>query len=540
MKSVVVAPQPRAVEAGVEMYKKGGNAIDAAAATAFTQDVIDPTNTSLGGMGVMSVYYAKTGEETMISFHGQAPLAATPTMFEPLPERFTGPLSAGTWLVKDYANQLGYKCITVPGETMALCQALEKYGTLSLKEVLLPAIRFANEGWRVTAEQQQSWLRPTPGGRLDILTRFMATPAAAKLYTKNGKLLDIGDLVINKDLGNTLSKIAQGRANVFYRGEIAKTIAQDFSQHGGLITGKDLTEYKTVIESPLRTTYRGYSVSSAPPVASGVVVLQMLNIVEGFELGKMEPSSAEYVHLLAETMRIAFGDMSKYLGDQAFVKIPLDKLLSKDYAEECRQRINPKKRMGLQKVEEPPVGGETTQVTTVDHMGNAVSLTHTLGAASGVVTPGLGFMYNGAMHRFNPYPGYANSIAPGKSRITGMSPTMVFKDGKLCLVLGAPGGQSIILGVFQTILNVIDHKLSMLEAVSVPRFHCEQNAITLEARYPSWVREELGKMGHLVEHSLRSYDSLLSGNVHGVLIDHAADKVYGAADPRAGGVALYF
>ncbi|MFH1382525.1 MAG: gamma-glutamyltransferase [Chloroflexota bacterium] len=540
MKNIVVAPQPRAVEAGIEMYRKGGNAIDAAVATGFAQGVIDPTNTSLGGMGVLSIYHAKSGDRTMISFHGKAPLNATPTMFEPIPGQVDGPMSTGTWLVKDYANQLGYKSITVPGDSMALCQALAKYGTIPLKEVLQPAIRYANEGWRVGAEQRQGWLRPTPSGRLDILTRFRATPPGAKLYTKNnGQPLDVGDLVVNKDLGNTLSKIAEGGADVFYKGEIARTIADDFKKHGGLITEKDLNQYQTRIESPLKSTYRGYDLTSSTPPAGGLVVLQMLNILEGFELSKMDPMSVEYVHLLAETMRLAYYDMNRYLGDPAFVKIPLDRLLSKEYAAECRKKINPNQRMELPKIDEAP-SGETTQVTAVDAQGNAVSLTHTLGAVSGVVTAGLGFMYNGAMHRFNPNPGFANSIVPGKSRVTGMSTTMVFKDGKLFMCLGAPGGQSIILGVFQTILNVIDHKISVLEAVSVPRFHCEGGAITLENRYPSSLLDELKKKGHPVAQSMYSYDGQLSGNVHAVVIDRAADKLTGAADPRSPGTAMYY
>ncbi|MBW2305400.1 MAG: gamma-glutamyltransferase [Deltaproteobacteria bacterium] len=521
-KNIVVAPQPLAVEAGAEMFHQGGNAIDAAVGTAFAQAVIDPSMTSIGGFGTMLVYLASTKQVIEISFHGTVPGKAQPTV-------------TGTYTVANYTNQIGYLAPTVPGSVKGLCQAHEEYGRLSLWTVMEPAIRLAYDGWIVRPDQWRVWTEPAAPGRLPEIRRFNATATASAIYTNNGELLEVGQKVVNADYGRTLEAIAEKGPDVFYKGEIAKKIAEDFRKNDGLIDEADLANYQTVTASPLCLNYRNYHVYGAIPPAGGLVTLEMLNILEGFDLQELEYNSAEYIHLVSRAMRIAFRDMRNFLGDPKFVFIPTDRLLSPGYAVRCRENMDAGK--GCDSVDSSH--SNTTHVSTVDADGNAVSLTHSVAASSGVVIPGLGFIFNGQMHRFNPVPGHANSIAPGKRRITGMAPCLVFRDGELFMVLGAPGGHGIITGVLQTIINAIDFRMPVMEAISLPRFHCEGETITIESRVPSKTVLQLEKMGNRVDHSLFSYHRVISGRVHAICVDPNSGEMKGAADPRDGGMALY-
>ncbi|MBI5968022.1 MAG: gamma-glutamyltransferase [Deltaproteobacteria bacterium] len=533
MRNIVVAPQPLAVEAGAEIFDQGGNAIDAAIGAAFVQGVIDPSMTSIGGFGTMLIYSAPSKKMTEIAFHGTVPRRAKPDMFVPLAEEGSAPLATGTYLVKDYANQIGYLACTVPGAVKGLCQAHQDFGSLPLKVILQPAVRLAYEGWRVRPDQWNFWVEPPPPGRLPEIRRFNATPAATAIYSNRGELWKVGEKVLNEDYAHTLEAIAAEGPDAFYKGEIARRIAEDFRKNGGLIDEIDLANYQTVTNPPLSIHYRGHEVHAAGPPAGGLVALEILKILEGFPLGEMVHNSAEYIHLLSQAMRIAFRDLEKYLGDPQFVSIPMELLLSSDYAAQCRMQM-----VATQGHTGEVEHSNTTQVCTVDAHGNAVSLTHSVGACSGVVVPGLGFLFNGQMHRFNPVAGFPNSIAPGKRRTTGMSPSVIFRDGKLFMVLGAPGGQGIIHGVVQTILNVVDFGLPIREAVSLPRFHSEGKIITLESRIPVKTVRRLEKMGNRVEHSLHSYHRTLSGCVHAIHRDPVSGDWTGAADPRDGGMVL--
>lgn len=537
MQNVIVAPQPLAAEAGAEIFEQGGNAIDAAVGAAFVQGVIDPSMTSLGGFGTMLIYRTSAREDIEIAFHGTVPRRAEPDMFYPLSCGGTAPLATGTYRVKDYANQLGYLACTVPGSVRGLCQAEQKCGSLPLGKVLQPAIRIAYDGWRVRPDQWQHWNEPPPPDRLPEIRRFNATPATAAIYTNGGELWRVGQKVVNKDYGRTLERIALGGPDEFYKGEIARTIAEDFRKNGGLIDEVDLASYEAVEGVPLKVNYREYEIHSVNPPAGGLVVLQILKILEGFPLSEIGHNSAEYIHLVSQAMRMAFSDMEKHLGDPAFLPVPVGRLLSPEYINLCKDRILavPGSPRGAGEEESP----DTTQVCAVDAQGNAVSLTHSVGACSGVSVPGLGFLFNGQMHRFNPVPGFPNSIAPAKRRITGMSPSMVFQDGRLFMVLGAPGGHGIIHGIVQTILNVIDFGMPVWEAVSLPRFHCEGETITVESRIPAKTVRRLEQMGNRVEHSLASYHRTLSGRVHVIIQDPASHVPVGAADPREGGMAFY-
>jgi len=540
LRNVVVAPQPRAAEVGIRMFQRGGNAVDAAVATAFAQGVMDPLWTSLGGFGMMLIHMADATEPIALSFHGTVPGKATPDMFTPIGEEGSTPMATGTWRVKDDANQLGYLAPTVPGLVRGLTDAHRRFGRLKLEEVVEPAAQIAEEGgWRVTPRQISEWTREPPEGRRPDIDRFCATPAARAIYTNNGQLWSVGSSVKNPDLARTLRAIGREGPDVFYKGYIARQIAEDFGKNGGLISYNDLCQYKTDNSPPLRIRYKEYEVFTTPPPSGGLTVLEILNLLSGFDLGKYRHNSVEYLHLLAEAFRWSFRDFSQYLADPAFVDVPVERLLSKDHAEEMRCWFNPERRSCLAADDGMAEPKDTTHVSVVDAEGNAVSLTHSLGAASGVVTPGLGFIFNGQMHRFNPYPGHINSIAPGKRRPTGMSPTIVTKNGRPVLVLGAPGGHGIIHGVVQTILNILEYGMPATEAVSVPRLHCENHGITLESRFSTDVVKELTKMGHQVFHSLYPYDRA-TGHVQVIKIDWPLDSTDGGSDPRTEGVAMYY
>lgn len=513
------------------MFREGGNAVDAAVAAAFAQCVLDPLNCSIGGFGVAQVRPAGAPTAAVISFHGRAPLRARPDMFEPLGDNGRAPLAAGTFRVTGDKNQIGYLAPTVPGTLRGLATLLERHDRLPLGAVLAPAIAIARNGWVVSADHWAAWTRRPPAARLDNRTRLCATPAAAAIFTRDGALYEIGQRIVNPDYARTLTELAATGADSFYEGAIADAIAADFAANGGIIGRDDLTGYALGDEPLLTGTFHDYHVTSAPPPAGGLVLLELLNLLEGFDLTALGHNTPAYVHVVTECMRTAFADMEQYLGDPEFAPVPVERLLSKEYADEQRSSVVPR-RAGAVPVHDSS-GGDTTQVRAVDAAGTCVSITHSLGAASGVVTPGLGFIYNGQMHRFDPVPGRANSIAPGKRRVTGMAPTIVWKGERPVAVLGAAGGNSIINGVLQTILNRVVFGMDALAAVSAPRFHCEGGLISLEGRFPQATAQSLSQWGHEVALLPYSYERMLSAAVQAVFL-YGSDA-QGGADPRTGG-----
>ncbi len=534
MKGMIVAPQPVAVEEGIKVLRKGGNAMDAAVTTALVQGVVDPQMCGIGGFGTMQVHMARTGEEEMIDFHATAPYLASPDMWKDL---VIGMAKDGFgYLLKGNVNDVGYLSIAVPGTVLGLYEGLSRYGTWSWKEVIQPAIRYAREGFRVTPSLKNWWLSKTDSGRVNFWERIQTTAASARLYTKGPReWYEEGEILINEDMAHSLERIAEEGPDVFYRGDIARAISQDMEKNGGLIREKDLQDYQVVFTEPLRTTYRGYTIKTNPPPGGGITLIQILNMLEGYDLDKLGHNTARYIDLISKVMRIAFADRDKWVGDPAFVQVPIEKLISKEYADDCRKRIqNTKTNYSTSKPVFDSPG--TTHVSVLDKDGNVVALTHSLGMSSGVVTPGLGFTYNNAMIAFDPIPGGANSIAPGKRRVTGMCPTIVWKGREPFLILGALGGARIITGVLQVILNVIDHKMSLVEAIVAPRFDCQRGPIILEARIPYDVCEELERMGNQVERTVKSYGNV--ARVHGIWIDKSRGILQGGADPAGDGVAL--
>ncbi|WP_313549177.1 gamma-glutamyltransferase [Pseudomonas sp.] len=465
---MVVSSQQLASQVGVDILKKGGNAIDAAVAVGYAQAVVNPCCGNIGGGGFMTIHLAD-GKDTFIDFREKAPAAASADMY----------LDSNGKVRKD-ASLYGYLAAGVPGTVLGLDTAHQRYGKLTREQVMAPAIRLAREGFVLTRADT------------DILDttveRFKHDPEAARLFLrKDGSPLQPGDRLIQTDLANTLAAIAKEGPNAFYQGRIPQAVEKAAKAGGGILTAEDFARYTINETAPLTCTYRGYTFVSAPPPSSGGVTLcETLNILEGYDLKSMGFNSADYIHTLTEAMRQAYMDRNTSLGDPAFVDNPIEQLTSKDYAAQVRNRIIPNKATpsaqvipGMETREKP----ETTHYSIMDEYGNAVSTTYTINGRFGsvVIAPGTGFFLNNEMDDFtvkvgeqNLYglvQGTANAIAPGKRPLSSMTPTLVNKDGKTFMVLGSPGGSRIISITLQTALNVIDHGMPPQEAVDAPRIH---------------------------------------------------------------------
>jgi gamma-glutamyltranspeptidase/glutathione hydrolase len=328
-------------------------------------------------------------------------------------------------------------------------------------------------------------------------------------------------------------RIQKGGADLFYCGEMAEEIVADMETHGGYLSGEDLREYETSRVDPLWGEYRGYRIATNPPPGGGVMVLEMLNILENFNLTAMGHNSPDYIRTVAESMKYATIDKDTRIGDPAFVDMPLDRLLGKDYAATLAETIKRGEKADVLRLDPIQESGNTTHICVLDQAGNAVSMTHSLGMPSGVITEGLGFMYNGCMSVFDPRPGRVGSLAPGKRRFTAMSPTLVFKDESPYIIIGAPGGTFITMGVLQGILNVIDFDMTMFEAVAAPRFTANSNTIDVSNRIPRFVTRELEALGYPIA---RSYLSHAFAGVHGIRVKDG--KPDGGADPGRDGMAI--
>lgn len=465
---MVVSSQHLASQAGADILKAGGNAVDAAVAVGYAQAVVNPCCGNIGGGGFMTLHLAD-GKNIFINFRETAPASASADMY----------LDKDGNLIKD-ASLYGYLAAGVPGTVKGLDYALEKYGTMKREQVMAPAIKLARDGFILTRADTDV---------LDTTTaRFKQDPEAARIFLKpDGSAFQPGDRLIQSDLANTLERIAKEGPPAFYEGEIPQIVEKASQAGGGKLTAKDFADYTISEVAPVTCTYRGYEFISAPPPSSGgVTICQTLNILEGYDLKAMGFNSADYIHTLTEAMRHSYMDRNTFLGDPAFVKNPTEKLTSKAYAEELRKEIIPGKATPSAQVQPgtgPHEKPETTHYSVVDNKGNAVSTTYTINGRFGavVIPPGTGFFLNDEMDDFttkigekNMYSlvqGERNAIAPGKRPLSSMSPTIVTKDGKIFLVLGSPGGSRIISITLQTALNIIDHGMAPQEAVNAPRIH---------------------------------------------------------------------
>lgn len=541
MPSMIVAPEPSAVEAGAKVLKDGGNACDAAVTCALVQSVVDPHQCGIGGYLLANVRLAADGHvghhSNVVDVVLDAPALAGSGVSETVwQDKFLG-LHPSGWgfLVKGKVNTVGYKSVCTPGAVRGLAELLDRYGTIPWADALSPATSSAEEGFVVTHELawdlQRRAILPEDTFLLDAIS---SNAEASRVFLKEGRLpYGEGEVLRNLDYASTLRHVATSGPDDFYLGELAERMSADIVASGGFLRRQDFEEYRTRTSEPLRGSYRGHVVSTSGPPHGGPTMLGILNILDGWDLSSMEHNSPEYIYRVSMAMKAAFADRNAVLGDPRFASVPLRELLSESHAAAWRERID-----RGEVIETPlptPASPQTSHVSVVDEHGNCVALTTSLGSCSGVVTPGLGFMYNNSMTNFHPLPGRPNSIAPGKGRTTGMSPTVVSLNGTPIMTLGAPGGNFIITSVLQVILNVLDFGMSIEEAVQAPRFDCQGSTIRCHIRIPDHVCAEVRKR-HPIERLPLSYGGL--GLVHAIAGDPASGKLTGAADAGGGGMPL--
>ncbi|MEH2425505.1 MAG: gamma-glutamyltransferase [Nostoc sp.] len=561
-KGMVVSAHPLASEAGISMLRKGGNAVDAAVATTFAISVVEPFSAGIGGGGFLLMHSEKTGDIKALDFRERAPLKATRNMYLDAEGK-----------VRPNASINGYLAVGTPGTVAGLYEVHRRYGKLPWQEVMKPAIALAAYGFILRTGETWHSLQTNDPRKQTILNN----PAAREIFTRNGEFYKSGDKLVQSDLARTLTAIAENPQS-FYTGSIARAIASDMVKNGGLITLEDLKAYKPIWRTPVCGNFRKAKICSMPPPSSGGVhLLQILNIIGDTDLKSLGWHHPDAIHLMVEAMKIAYADRSEYLGDPDFVKVPVQELLSPAYAKKRRQEINmqvarpstevkPVDKETLQRFSQAnnqsleeniiPLSAqslklhatryespETTHLTVVDEERNAVSLTFTVNLifGAGVVTPGTGIVLNNEMDDFAAAPGVpnafglvgndANSIAPCKTPLSSMTPTIVTESGHFRMAAGAPGGSTIITQVLQVILNVLEYNMDVGAAVSVPRIHHQW--LPDELRVESWgldalTVQDLRRRGHKIK------ETAPWGNGNAIAVT-ADGTLEGAADPRGEG-----
>ncbi|HEY7510371.1 MAG TPA: gamma-glutamyltransferase [Vicinamibacteria bacterium] len=514
-----------ATQVGVEALWDGGTAVDAAVATAFALAVTHPAAGNIGGGGFL-LHRPASGQATLIDFRETAPAAATPSMF----------VTDGRYDPARHHDS--HLAVGVPGTVAGLHMAWKAHGKLPWPRLVEPAIQLARDGFMVTDGLARSLEAALP--------QMQPYPASVAAFSRSGQPYEMGDLLKQPDLARTLERIARDGPAGFYEGRVAELIEREMRRGGGLITRADLKAYRAVVRAPLRGSYRGYEVLSAPPPSSGgTVLLQMLNVLEGYDLQKAGFGSAETVHLMAEAMRRAYADRARHLGDPDFnPQMPVARLISKEYAQALRRSIRPDRASVSSPLgfEWPAESAETTHLSVVDAERNAVALTYTLEASYGshIVVPGAGFLLNNEMGDFNAQPGRtdetgligteANLAAPGKRMLSSMTPAILTRDGKLLLAVGSPGGRTIINTVLQVVLNVVDFGMNVQQAIDAPRVHHQW--LPDQIRYepfglsPDTLRL-LEQRGH------RLVEGPSQGVVQAVAVDAASGLLEGGSDRRA-------
>ena len=527
---MVVSSHFLASEAGKRILEKGGNAIDAAIATAFSLAVTLPSAGNIGGGGFI-VFHGHDGYTTSFNFREKAPLAASEKMFLN---------NAGE--INNNTNHSGPLSVGVPGTVSGLYLAHQKLGKLPWTELLVSAIDLAENGFPSTRAMQE-FLDWAQQHKVDYRS-------TAKAFLKNGNALyKPGEIWRQPDLAKTLKQIQKRGADGFYKGETAQLIEDFMKTTGGLITKEDLALYQAKEEKPIHGTYRGYDIYAiAPPSSGGVALIEMLNILEGFNLKEMGQNSSMYLHVLTEAMRRAYSDRALYLGDPDFnPSMPVGKLISKSYADKLRSTFDLFKASISDSTKFssaflPPESPETTHLSVVDKEGNAVSLTFTLEDSYGcrMVVEGAGFLLNNEMGDFNPIPGRTsstgligtqpNTVAPGKRMLSSMTPTIVAKEGKPVLVIGSPGGRTIINTVLQVVLNILDHNMNIGEAIEAPRIHHQW--LPDITNFEKWgISPDTKRLYEMMGHHVRQQSS--QGSAMGIFINQHNGLLSGAADSRS-------
>jgi gamma-glutamyltranspeptidase / glutathione hydrolase len=548
--AIVVSSQELASQAGVEIMQAGGNAVDAAVATGFALAVVHPAAGNLGGGGFMLIRMAD-GKTHFLDYREKAPAAAT---------RDTYLDAQGN--VIDGASEYGYKAIGVPGSVAGMVYAEQKYGKLVLKQVMAPAIRLAREGYALTWREAH-----------DLHDEHLSNFAESKrVFQRGGNYYRPGEVFRQPELARTLERIAT-KPDDFYHGALARELAAALQKGGGLITTEDLAHYEVKEREPIRGTYRGYEVISAPPPSSGgTVLVESLNILEGYDLAKLGDRSAESIHFTTEAFRRAFFDRAEFLGDPDFSKIPVAQLIDKKYAAAWRSSIDDTKATPSKNLQRPAIfneleqyatvnppqamheGNHTTHYSVVDADGNAVSVTTTINDwfGSRVTADGLGFLLNDEMDDFSAKPGAsnadglvqgeANSIGPGKRPLSSMTPTIVVKDDEPFLVLGSPGSSKIITTVANVLMGVIDYGMNIQEAVDAPRFHNQwlPDVLNVEQWFSPDTVAALRKAGYNVQYGLDHGENFTPywSDAECIAIDPKTGERLGASDYREDGKAV--
>ncbi|MFK7944095.1 MAG: gamma-glutamyltransferase family protein [Paracoccaceae bacterium] len=530
MRAMVSAPQPEAVEAGLDVLSDGGNVIDAAITAALVQTAVDPQMCGIAGFGSAQIHLAD-GTHTCIDFHGRAPLATRPDMWADLIFRECD--DGFGFILKGEVNEIGYQCMTTPMTLRAFGDIIGRWGTRSIADALAPAINWCETGFEVRPHVWNFWNKPSLSGRIPGIRRMTDDPSVARIYAPDGKLQGIGQIHRNPDMAKTYRRIAEHGVEDFYAGQTGQTIVNDMAASGGLITMDDLAACKPVETDPLWTTYRGYSVSTNQPPGGGLVIAVMLRILERFDLAGMGHNSPAYIATVSEAMKIATVEKDTRMGDPAFCEIPIEEMLSDSYADAMADRIKRGEKTEVFRLNSGADPQETTHICVADTSGNCVTMTHSLGSSGGVITEGLGFMYNNCMMVFDPRPGRAGSLEPGKARFSALSPTMLFKGDEPYLLLGAPGGTTITMGNLQAILNVVDFGMDAQQAVHAPRFTTTSNTIELTNRILRKTETALQAMGYPTK---RHGYSFMTPTVQTIRItDGVLD---GGADPSGDGMAM--
>jgi len=536
---MVVSTSSYASKVGADILNKGGNAVDAAVAVGFALAVTYPTAGNLGGGGFILIHLA-TGENVAIDYREKAPLAAHKDMYLNESDEFVPELSLQ-----------GATSSGVPGSVAGLIYTLEKYGTMSPEEVIQPAIDLAKNGWKL--ERRDSIYFS------ENLELFLKYPSSKKIFTKNGAPYTTGDVFIQSDLAWTLEQIKEKGTDGFYKGKVAELLVEQVKSLGGYITLEDLGKYTVVERKPIIGTYRGYKIVSMPPPSSGgIALVEMLNILENYNLSNKNWESAQYIHHIVEAMKYAYADRTYHLGDADFYPVPEEQLISKEYAKTIFNRIERDKNLAVPsseikslEVEQAYESTETTHYSVYDSFGNAVSVTTTINSAfgSGIVVEGAGFLLNnemddfsgksGVMNQFGLLGTEANSIQPEKRMLSSMTPTIILEDGEPFIIIGSPGGSTIITIVLQVILNCIDFDMNIREAIEAPRIHHQwmPDSIFYEPKgLTPELKNELTQMGY----HFWDLDAEIRwlGIAEGIMIDNANGIIYGASDPRGGGLAI--
>jgi gamma-glutamyltranspeptidase/glutathione hydrolase len=528
---MVASTSEIASRVGVEVMQRGGNAIDAAVAVGLALAVTWPAAGNIGGGGFMMIRRAN-GDTEIIDYRERGPLAATRDMY----------LDKKGDVIKG-ASTVGYRAAGVPGTVAGLSLALERHGKLKWADVIEPARKLAADGFTMNYHLTRGL-----EGTQKLLTQF---PDSKRIFLRDGKFYQEGERFVQPELAETLARLKENGPREFYEGKTAKLIAEDMKDHGGLITEKDLMDYQPTVRKPVKGTYRGYEIVTMPPPSSGgAALLEILNMLEHFNLAEMGPGSSDTIHLLVEAQRRAFADRAEFMGDADFVKVPLEGMISKKYADGLAKTIDPNHATPSEKTRAgTPAGYESTQTThftVIDEEGNVVSNTYTLngGFGSGATARGTGVLLNNEMDDFTSKPGVPNAygllqsennaIAPRKRPLSAMTPTIVLKDGKVWFAIGSPGGPTIINTVLQVVVNVIDFGMNIQQAIDAPRFHHQWMPDRIQFE-PLGINRDtrvaLEKKGHVFAEKPGNM-----GDAEGVMIDLKTGLRLGASDPRSGGV----